>query len=322
MDHPQQQQHIIFISSHYLYALKSKLVFNKYLCGREGAGGGVDAAGNDKLAKTYQNSFSAPRHYPAATTTVLARSNDLGARSDVDDVAAESPDDKELQLLRSVRNHQLTQRLRRRRRRGQLVAQRQPPETDECRASKVNSVCWNTGKSAPSEEEKQEKVPKVDETKLSADLTHCGVSLGSHISRFLHRYFLDLFCGALYLGQSALFGPTHDFSRNNKSLDNKGTALTAADECGQPRLLEISDGIGGKMLIRSMKLKERLAMGLGVSLVLFTLLLVVDIQMDLGVSRGHLVPPHAKVRYVQDEDKNGVFEGFKRKFLQKSVNDR
>lgn len=71
------------------------------------------------------------------------------------------------------------------------------------------------------------------------------------------------------------------------------------------------------MLMRSMKLKERLAMGLGVSLVLFTLLLVVDIQMDLGVSQGHLVPPHAKLRYVQDEDKNGVFEGFKRKFLQK-----
>lgn len=71
-----------------------------------------------------------------------------------------------------------------------------------------------------------------------------------------------------------------------------------------------------KMFLRS-KLKERLAVGLGVSLVLFTLLLVVDLQMDLGVSKGHLVPPHAKVRYVHDEDKNGVFEGFKRKFLQK-----
>ncbi|XP_055676841.1 extracellular serine/threonine protein CG31145 [Lutzomyia longipalpis] len=72
------------------------------------------------------------------------------------------------------------------------------------------------------------------------------------------------------------------------------------------------------MMLRSMKLKERLAVGFGVSLVLFTLLLVVDLQMDLGVSKNHIVPAHAKVKYVQTEDKNGVFEGFKRKFLQKS----
>ncbi|XP_055705963.1 extracellular serine/threonine protein CG31145 isoform X1 [Phlebotomus papatasi] len=72
------------------------------------------------------------------------------------------------------------------------------------------------------------------------------------------------------------------------------------------------------MMLRSMKLKERLAVGFGISLVLFTLLLVVDLQMDLGVSRNHIVPSHAKVKYVQTEDKNGVFEGFKRKFLQKS----
>lgn len=73
-----------------------------------------------------------------------------------------------------------------------------------------------------------------------------------------------------------------------------------------------------KMLwMRSMKLKERLAVGFGVSLVLFTLLLVVDLQMDLGVSNKHLMPSHARVKYGLDEDKNGVFREFKRKFLQK-----
>lgn len=73
-----------------------------------------------------------------------------------------------------------------------------------------------------------------------------------------------------------------------------------------------------KMLwMRSMKLKERLAVGFGVSLVLFTLLLVVDLQMDLGVSNKHLMPSHARVRYGADEDKKGVFREFKRKFLQK-----
>lgn len=79
--------------------------------------------------------------------------------------------------------------------------------------------------------------------------------------------------------------------------------------------------INNKMLLRSMKLKERLAVGLGVSLVLFTLLLVVDLQMDLGVSKGHLVPSHGRVKYVKDEDKNGVFRDFKRKFLQKRFVD-
>lgn len=74
---------------------------------------------------------------------------------------------------------------------------------------------------------------------------------------------------------------------------------------------------GAKMWMRSMKLKERLAVGFGVSLVLFTLLLVVDLQMDLGVSNKHLMPAHAKLKYVQDEDKTGVFREFKRKFLQK-----
>jgi hypothetical protein len=71
------------------------------------------------------------------------------------------------------------------------------------------------------------------------------------------------------------------------------------------------------MWLRSMKLKERLAVGFGVSLVLFTLLLIVDLQMDLGVATNHLVPSHARVKYVQDEDTNGVFRDFKRKFLQK-----
>ena len=113
-----------------------------------------------------------------------------------------------------------------------------------------------------------------------------------------HWYCVDVVRGTLFLVQSVLF-------QRSKSGHQKKVVVVEDKEAKD------------KMLMRSMKLKERLAMGLGVSLVLFTLLLVVDIQMDLGVSRGHLVPPHAKVRYVQDEDKNGVFEGFKRKFLQK-----
>lgn len=65
--------------------------------------------------------------------------------------------------------------------------------------------------------------------------------------------------------------------------------------------------------LRSMKLKERLAVGLGITLVLMTVLLLVDLQLDLGVSRNHLVSSHGKVRYVNDEDKSGVFMEFVRK---------
>lgn len=69
-------------------------------------------------------------------------------------------------------------------------------------------------------------------------------------------------------------------------------------------------------LMRSMKLKERLAVGLGVSLVLITILLIADLQMDMNMSKGHLMlpPMHAKLNALNDSDRNGVFSAFKRKF--------
>ncbi|KAL7022778.1 hypothetical protein ACKWTF_012377 [Chironomus riparius] len=75
-------------------------------------------------------------------------------------------------------------------------------------------------------------------------------------------------------------------------------------------------------LIRSMKLKERLAVGLGVALVLFTLLLVIDLQMDLGVSKASFPSTgyHGRYKYKQDEDKTGVFKEFQRKYLEKRNN--
>lgn len=70
--------------------------------------------------------------------------------------------------------------------------------------------------------------------------------------------------------------------------------------------------------IRSKKLKERLALGFGATLVLFTLLLVIDLQMDLGVSRGEFIPSHARIRFANDEDKGGIYNEFHRKYLAKS----
>lgn len=75
--------------------------------------------------------------------------------------------------------------------------------------------------------------------------------------------------------------------------------------------------------LRSMKLKERIVMSFAASLVLFTLFLVIDVQMDFGMTSKHLLPSssslasHDKVRYVQNEDNTGFMRDFKRKFLQK-----
>ncbi|XP_030559577.1 extracellular serine/threonine protein CG31145 isoform X2 [Drosophila novamexicana] len=80
-------------------------------------------------------------------------------------------------------------------------------------------------------------------------------------------------------------------------------------------------------VLRTMKLKERLAISLGATLVLLTLLLIVDVQMDFGVANRHLLQQqHQKLRFGNNNDYNevasagggGMLHEFKRKFLQKS----
>ncbi|CAH0723275.1 unnamed protein product, partial [Brenthis ino] len=68
----------------------------------------------------------------------------------------------------------------------------------------------------------------------------------------------------------------------------------------------------------NMKLKERLALALSAFLVLFTLMLIVDIQMDYGIS-GHRVPLHGRVKIADDSDKGrSAYIEFRKRFLQKS----
>lgn len=71
-------------------------------------------------------------------------------------------------------------------------------------------------------------------------------------------------------------------------------------------------------MLRTMKLKERLAISLGATLILLTLLLVVDVQMDFGVTNRHLLPAqqtvHQRIRYTDD---GSFMRDIKRKFLQK-----
>jgi hypothetical protein len=67
-----------------------------------------------------------------------------------------------------------------------------------------------------------------------------------------------------------------------------------------------------------MKLKERFIVGVSVAAVLLTFLLVVDLQMDLGMSGHHLVPSHGRVKYVQEDAAGSAYNSFRKRFLQKT----
>lgn len=286
--HQPHQQRIIFISSQYLYALKSKLVFNKYLCGH--------------------NKNNEDRRYQGQRPRCIVRTSHPDNA-----IPCSVGEDKNPLILQSEKQRwpEATEQclsVLRWRGRGQLLVPGTDTDNRDSDNPTDNSVivsdsarAGNLCKSVPG------KRKSVREDLLIRFCVRLQFLLLT-----CHWYFLDLCRGALVIVQSVLCSDSGRGSRvkppgidsvNSVKCHNRSGPSAAEDRC--------------IMFMRSMKLKERLAMGLGVSLVLFTLLLVVDIQMDLGVSRGHLVPPHAKVRYVQDEDKNGVFEGFKRKFLQK-----
>ncbi|XP_045476439.1 extracellular serine/threonine protein CG31145 [Harmonia axyridis] len=73
------------------------------------------------------------------------------------------------------------------------------------------------------------------------------------------------------------------------------------------------------MLRVGLKLKERFVLGLSVVAVLFTLLLVIDIQMDYGYAGNYVVPSHGRVRYANREDgPEAAYNSFRKRFLQKT----
>ncbi|KAL1494378.1 hypothetical protein ABEB36_009986 [Hypothenemus hampei] len=68
-----------------------------------------------------------------------------------------------------------------------------------------------------------------------------------------------------------------------------------------------------------LKLRERLVLCVSVITVLFTLLLVMDIQMDLGMTKKHLVPSHGRViAPVQKEGLESAYNSFRNRLLQKT----
>lgn len=74
-----------------------------------------------------------------------------------------------------------------------------------------------------------------------------------------------------------------------------------------------------KMFRGGLKLKERFIVGASVAAVLFTFFIVLDIQMDLGMSGHHLVPSHGRVKYVNEDGPGSAYNSFRKRFLQKTV---
>ncbi|XP_048526005.1 extracellular serine/threonine protein CG31145-like, partial [Dendroctonus ponderosae] len=73
------------------------------------------------------------------------------------------------------------------------------------------------------------------------------------------------------------------------------------------------------MLLSGLRMKERFVLCASVIAVLFTLMLIMDIQMDLGLSRKHLVPSHGRIKTViNEEGPEAAYHSFKNRLLQKT----
>lgn len=77
-----------------------------------------------------------------------------------------------------------------------------------------------------------------------------------------------------------------------------------------------------KLTIRLIRIRDKLVLGLSAVAIVFTLLLVMDLQMDLGYSGHHLTPSHARVRVGDPADADSVYNNFRRKFLQRGNGSR
>lgn len=93
----------------------------------------------------------------------------------------------------------------------------------------------------------------------------------------------------------------HNSDKSFDNLSNRGSVRVTK------RLLTA-------MFRGGLKLKERLLVGVSVATVLFTLLLVLDLQMDTGMTGTHLLPSHGRFKVGEQQ----AFNGFRNRILQKT----
>lgn len=123
-------------------------------------------------------------------------------------------------------------------------------------------------------------------------------------------------------------------NQNNNCNSTKTNAVIAVSSSGdvldEKQLNEVqvpkqlgdssSDSLKRRKMFRGgLRLKERLVLCVSIVAVLFTVALVLDIQMDLGLSRKHLVPSHGRVKYVVNEEgPESAYNTFRNRLLQKT----
>lgn len=169
------------------------------------------------------------------------------------------------------------------------------------RASNVNNLIPNS--------DKQEYTTKAISTKEKprnhTDKT--GVHVGEH--RVKSKYSPPP--EVSLAGSDFSADSTYDLKTNNKN--NKKLLNFEFDKSS------VGYGNAFTMLRVGLKLKERFVLGLSVVAVLFTLLLVIDIQMDYGYAGNYVVPSHGRVRYANREDgPEAAYNSFRKRFLQKT----
>lgn len=98
----------------------------------------------------------------------------------------------------------------------------------------------------------------------------------------------------------------HQTVNADKSFDNLSNRSNTSNRITRRLLTAMFRG--------GLKLKERLLVGVSVATVIFTLLLVVDLQMDTGMTGSHLLPSHARVKYGDGQQ----FNSYRNRILQKT----
>lgn len=99
----------------------------------------------------------------------------------------------------------------------------------------------------------------------------------------------------------------------NLSTRTESTAKSVASTVGS------ADGRSDGSVMGRMKLRERLLLGLAGSVILVTLFLILDLQMDMGMTGQHLPASHGRVKFADMQDAPGAaYNSFRRKFLQKA----
>lgn len=124
------------------------------------------------------------------------------------------------------------------------------------------------------------------------------------------------------------YSPPPEVNEPNNCIIQCGVASSklksaefASCNSNSSQLSQIDQSVAVSKMIRGgLKWKERVVVGLCVAVVLFTLLVLVDVQMDLGfATRPALVASHGRVKFDMPEERpESVYNRFKKRLLQKN----